>query len=80
MKVSLPLMKNIVTSLTKSVLIPLGLAEALATNAGILKIVSKYRILKFSFGDNSTNNVKLRNESHENKKIVQNNGLKIYGY
>lgn len=80
MKVSLPLMKNAVTSLTKSVLIPLGLAEALATNAGILKIVSKYRILKFSFGDNSTNNVKLRNESHENKKIVQNNGLKIYGY
>lgn len=80
MKVSLPLMKNAVTSLTKSVLIPLGLAEALATNAGILKIVSKYRILKFSFGNNSTNNVKLRNESHENKKIVQNNGLKIYGY
>ena len=70
MKVSLPLMKNAVTSLTKSVLIPLGLAEALATNAGILKIVSKYRILKFSFGDNSTNNVKLRNERHENKKIV----------
>ena len=80
MKVSLPLMKNAVTSLTKSVLLPLGLAEALATNAGILKIVSKYRILKFSFGNNSTNNVKLRNESHENKKIVQNNGLKIYGY
>ena len=71
MKVSLPLMKNVVTSLTKSVLIPLGLtAVGLATNAGILKIVSRYRILKFSFGDNSTNNVKLRNERHENKKIV----------
>ena len=69
MKVSLPLMKNVVTSLTKSVLIPLGLtAEALAANAGIFKIVS--RILKFSFGDTSTNNVKLRNERHENKKII----------
>ena len=34
MKVSLPLMKNIVMSLTKSVLILLGLtAEAVATNA-----------------------------------------------
>ena len=56
MKVGLSLMKNVLTSLAKSVLIPLGLSAAAATDATLQK----------KFHGLGINNCKGRNKRQEN--------------
>ena len=51
LKTGLPLMKNIINPLAKSLLFPLGLTAAAAADAGIHKE-------NLSFWNNNTNNIK----------------------
>ena len=58
LKTGLPLMKNVIQALAKSVLIPLGLrAAASAADAGIHK-------KNLRFWNSNTNNIKWGNERH----------------
>ena len=49
LKTRLPLMKNLIKSLAKNVLIPLGLTAAAAADAGIHKKNLRIRSLSFVF-------------------------------
>ena len=69
MNIGLPLMKNVLTPLAKSVLVSLGLtAAASAIDAATQK--------KFYVRDDYTDNLKRRNERHHENSLLKKNVLK----